>query len=111
MPDTELTDMKLSKKQKSDGMKMPMGVDSDSPNYPYGLRLSLGNDDLKKLPGLKKADMKDAVTIRAVGHIVAMRQNDTQAGKDRTIEIQIEKLSINGEEDTEFTSGFESKKD
>lgn len=110
MPDTELTDMKLSKKAKSDSHE-PMMVGNDSLNYPYGLRLSLGNDELKKLPGLKKADMNNAVTIRAVGHIVAMRQNETQEGNDRSIEIQIEKLSINGEEDSEFSAGFESKKE
>lgn len=111
MPDTELTDMKLSKKAKSDSKAMTMMGGEAAPNYPYGLRLSLGNDELKKLPGLKKIAMDDAVTIRAVGHIVATRQQDTAEGKERSIEIQIEKLSINGEEDSEFSAGFESKKE
>lgn len=85
--------MKMSKKEKKDNM--PTAV-SDGPDYPYGLRLSLNDDCLKKL-GLKSLPKVGAkMTVHAIGEVVAVSQHESENHDDRHVEIQIHELGVDG---------------
>ncbi len=52
MADTKMVSMKRSEKDKRKDMGEPCGIESVAPDYPWGLTLNLGTDELEKL-GLK----------------------------------------------------------
>lgn len=89
-----LADMKMSKAQSKERMAVPTSLYEE---YPYGLRLSLDSDAMKKL-GLsaKNFDVKDAVTIVATGRVVSMSSSQSAGDKQErsSLDIQIEKLEV-----------------
>lgn len=92
----KLHSMKMSKKEKKDNMPKAVGS-SDGPNYPYGLRLSLNDDSLKKL-GIKSLPKVGAkMTVHAVGEVCAVSQHESENHEDRHVEIQIHDLGVDGD--------------
>ena len=95
----KLVDMKLPKPKK-DKLKteaVPCGMSQEQ--YPYGLRLTLGNDEVEKIPGLKKFDIDEEVSINARARVVSVnldKSQDRKGGSEERfrIEIQIEQISI-----------------
>lgn len=92
----KLTDMKLPKPKK-DQTAVP--YDMSGEQYPYGLRLNLGNDEVEKLPGLKKLDIDEEVSINARARVVSVNLDKSQDTKGYSkerfrIEIQIEQIAI-----------------
>lgn len=79
------------------------------PDYPYGTRVELNHDTLKKI-GLHDGEMPKTgteVNLRAKGHISSTTDNQRDGGSDRRIEVQLthlpHRLGI-GDED-EATAG------
>lgn len=89
----KMVDMKMPKRS-GKGMDAPT-IAGGKEEYPYGLRLTLSDEQLSKLEDEDIAGLKvgDAVHIMAEGAVVAKRENEMQGGKkDRSIEIQIKKF-------------------
>jgi hypothetical protein len=91
--------MKLDKKKK-DGKTMEGCCEPatmSKPEFPYGLRITLEQEQIKKLGGLD-CDVGDIVSIQAAGEITSVRKEKYQGktgNSDRhTIEIQITSIDV-----------------
>ena len=90
-----MIDMKLPKAGKDEA---PMGAaeSMDSPEYPYGLRLSLDSESLKKL-GMTELPAIDAeFKLVALVCVVGVSQNDSQGSEEpyRSVDLQIEMMEL-----------------
>lgn len=94
---TKLVDMKRSKKEREKSGKNICTAPYEGDAYGYGLCISLDKDALDKL-GLKPSsfDVGDSVTITARGSIKGLRQDKSSSYSLSNVEIQIEKLSVEG---------------
>lgn len=89
----KLKDMKYSKSQ-SKKMEAPAPVNLKE-DYPYGLKLELDKDSMKKLGlDLSNINIKDNVDIVAKGHICDMSMHEGQYGGHKSLGIQITKLDV-----------------
>jgi hypothetical protein len=107
---TDLTDLKRPKPKKSTGKDAPEIVSHDYyDKYPYGLRLSLCDEELEKL-GIDAGKLTTGteITIKATGQITEIRNSkeirNGKTEKDQRVEIQIQKLSL--ADDGNFDDGF-----
>ena len=82
-----------------------METSSDKgPKYPYGLQLSLDEEQIKKLGGLKGAKVGGSVKIMAMGDITSMREEARKDSTSKNISIQITAIDIETEDD--FDNAF-----
>lgn len=94
---SKLVDMELSDEDKLDA-SMPIAM-SSKPDYPYGLRISLSHNELKKLGLDADCDVGDMIDLRAFGTVTSVSLNDDGGGKSCRVEIQIEKMAVESEMD------------
>lgn len=90
-----MIDMKLppAKKGESDTC---CTADMEAPEYPYGLRLSLDSESLKKL-GMTELPAVDAeFKLVALACVVGVSQNDSQGSEEpyRCVDLQIEMMEL-----------------
>lgn len=98
----EMMDMKMPKKSKKEMMGAVTSEPSDSPQYPYGLQLSLDTDALKKLSGLDNVEVGEEVEIMAMATVTSIRKEKMQDGKENNrVELQITKMNAMCESDYE----------
>lgn len=74
-----------------------MLADVQQEEYPYGLRISLGEDELAKLgvTGLPAIDTD--MRLSALVCVVSISQHENQGGKpERRVELQIEQMALAG---------------
>lgn len=100
---TKLVDMRKTPAEKlEDANCMTLGAVNE---YPYGLCLSLGNDELDKL-GADHTDLTvgDIVDLRAMARVTSISENETEEGKKCRVELQIVMLGaeLESEEDEEY---------
>jgi hypothetical protein len=99
--DTKMVDMKLSKNEARETVG-GIAKEADTPKYPYGLRLSLDNEELKKL-GIKelpKAGEK-MIIYAAVDVASSSSQDRMDGGKSLRMELQITDLALMGKGEKE----------
>jgi hypothetical protein len=84
-----LVDMKLTKKEAKDNE-----VASESPRYPYGLKINLDDEELKKLGFDTLPDVGDEFIVVGVGPVTSVHEREDQDGTDRSFSIQLEKLEV-----------------
>ena len=72
----------------------------EAPDYPYGLRLSLNDDTLKKLK-MKAEDfeMDEEFFLTAKVSVVGVFVDHTASGKRSSVDLQITELEIQDEAD------------
>jgi hypothetical protein len=92
----KLRDMKLSKAQKKE--TMPMAVSADSPEYPYGLRITLDSAALDKLGMSKMPKVGAKMSLEAVGVITSVSQHESKDHDSRSVEIQLQELGVENDE-------------
>ena len=87
----KMVSMKFPKAKKgADKGMTAVAVNEAKDEYPYGLRLSLNEDQIKKLDGLFDLDVEGKLVIHAEAHVSSKSSNEQQAGKpERRMEIQI----------------------
>lgn len=93
-----LADMKMTQAEKK-GME-PAVSEYRPPDYPYGLRISLDGESLKKL-GIDMMDVGQEVTIQGIGVVVACSMNAGTYGEQKSVDIQLQQLGVQGEEKRE----------
>lgn len=91
---TKLVDMEMDDEDKMDA-GMPIAM-PDRPDYPYGLRISLCEKELKKL-GLPVPDNGDMIDMRCFGTVTCVSTNSSEGGDTCRVEIQIEKIAVENE--------------
>lgn len=69
--------------------------------YPYGLCISLCQEDLDKLDMEGDMDVGDLIDLRAIGKVTSVNKRDTENGADCRVEIQLTHIAIEDEEDEE----------
>jgi hypothetical protein len=84
-------------------VKTDMPCTADQPSYPYGLCLSLGQDELDKL-GFAKGDLavSDMVHLHCLASVTSVSEHDNiNSGPSCRVELQITHISAVENEDTE----------
>lgn len=66
---------------------------SSGNDYPWGLRLHLGNEEIEKL-NLQSADVSDEMIIVAKVKIVGKSQNADETETHRSMELQITEMDV-----------------
>ena len=100
-----MIDMRRPKPREDDAKMMPEAVYKA---YPYGLRITLETEELRKL-GLKPKSFKldEYVTFEAKGKIVSISENEdsySMEGTRQSVGIQIEQIDLEFEDNSEQTS-------
>lgn len=96
----KMTDMKMSKAEKK-GMGYASPVESSGPDYPWGLTINLDTAALKKLGMKDLPEAGDECMIHAVGKVTRVSQIANDKKEDRSLEIQVTKMSVMHDEDEE----------
>lgn len=97
MKTTSMKDMSLSKEEQTEMMN------PSPPRYPYGLCISLCQDELEKL-GLEDEDVEvgDMIHFMAMASVTSISsRDDTVSGPSCRVELQITHLSTMEDEDKE----------
>lgn len=112
----KMASMKLPKRPKEKMGDMPVGM-NEREEYPYGLRLSLNEDQIKNLDGLFDMDVEAGGMMQAKFKIVDKRSHEMKGGKtERSMEIQITDLGVvpakkkSEDSDGEWYDNMKSKK-
>lgn len=91
----KLIDMKMTKKEREENSPKVCGPgDSDGPTYPWGLKLDLNNDAIKKLDITELPKVGTYMTVTARACVVGVRSSERENHEDRSIELQIEELGL-----------------
>lgn len=108
----KMQDMALTPEEKSEmaicGPSSPMSMIN---NYPYGLCISLGDEQLEKLNLDKDCEPGDFIHIFAMAKVTSVSKNDTGEGEKTRIELQITHMGIEdeGKENEEVETQEENK--
>ena len=71
-----------------------------APEYPYGLRISLSEDEVKKLDLDPLPDVGSSIAIRGMATVASVSIDDSQdGGKRRSVSLQITDLYLGGPKD------------
>ena len=85
--------MKLTKSESTEAM--PMEAKSDAPAYPYGLRLELNDESMKKLGLEELPEVGETMMLKAKVVVERVSQNDTKdGGKRQDMSLQITEMEI-----------------
>ena len=88
----KLRDMKLTPSEKSEEAE----IATDTPDYPYGLRLNLNEEALEKL-GIDLPDVGDSFFVVAVAKVQSVSEHQSEGSKSQNVDLQIEQLSLDGD--------------
>lgn len=93
---TKLVDMRKTPAEKAeDTMCMPSGCINE---YPYGLCVSLGDEELNKLEAdYSDLTVGDIIDMRSMARVTSISKNETESGERTRIELQIVMLGIENE--------------
>lgn len=95
MPDYDMKNMKLSAQAQKEET-VPSVV--EAPQYPYGLRLELGNEALDKLDMAELPEVGKKLAINARVEVVAVSKNEMKGGEARrSVSLQITDLGLGGD--------------
>lgn len=94
-----LADMSLSDDEKLD-MPMPIAM-PDAPEYPYGMRICLTQDELTKL-GIDptEAQIGGYFMLHALCCVTSLSSNSTESGDCMRLEAQIEQAAVDGDDES-----------
>lgn len=106
---SSMVDLKITKAEREERKKKYSEGPSasiDSPEYPYGTRIDLSSDMLKKIPGAKDLEAGQMVTITAVAKVLSKRVSETEKDETVNVELQMQKLAIDPDADEEMKDEF-----
>lgn len=86
-----LTDMKRAKKDKKAQAKLAGPYEGD--DYPYGLEIRLGEDEMEKL-GIDLPTVGGTVTITAKAKVKSAEVRNDGSGEKKNCCLQIQKLKV-----------------
>ena len=76
------------------------GVNPDEPAYPYGLRINLGADEIKKLMLGKDLQVGDEMILQGKVEVVGVNAGEMKDGKDDLrVELQITEMYLEDEKE------------
>ncbi len=84
----------ISMKQEAEREEMPGEIEYDEPMYPYGLCLSLEQDQMEKLGITALPSVGTEMTITAKVFVKGTSAYETQGSKDMSMQLQITDMEI-----------------
>ena len=96
MSDVGMTDMKRSNAEKK---AVETNVMEKGPEYPYGLKVHLDHEGMKKCGIDEMPEVGGEVHMRAKAHVVSARSEKRDGGEERHLELQITHLGIHHKPD------------
>ena len=84
------------KKDSAYGTIMPMAEKSDQPIYPWGLCLTLGDEELEKLDLDCDCDVGDDLSFVIRCEVTSVSQNKSNDGPRSRLELQIVAMKVFG---------------
>jgi hypothetical protein len=95
MASGKLVDMELD-----DEDKLDLAIPAARPNYPWGLRICLTHKELAKLGLEADCEVGDYLDLRCFATVTSVSKTDDAAsGPCCRVELQIEKMSVENEND------------
>lgn len=95
---TRMVDMELDDEGKIDsGYSVGPDKKPSRPDYPWGLRITLTGCELDKLGLDTDCDIGDVIDLRAFATVISISED----GNSRCVGLQIEKLAVEPESDSE----------
>ena len=92
---SKLVDMEMDDDEKLDRAIPDM---PSKPDYPWGLRISLTEKELKKLELDADCDIGDMIDLRAFAVVTSVSKNKMDGGEECCrVELQIQKLAVENE--------------
>jgi len=88
----KLKDMSLSRSE----ARAEVGIESDLPEFPYGLSLHLDTDSLAKLD-IELPAVGDTFFVVAIATVKSVSEHESNTHKSQDVTLQIEKLSLDSE--------------
>lgn len=92
---SKLVDMELDDEDKID---FCAPIKCAQPDYPYGLRITLDEKQLKKL-GIETPQVGEYLDLRAFACVKSVSSDSTDHGETCRVELQIEKIAVGGYDD------------
>lgn len=86
-------------KEETAGMSAPMVSPANINRYPYGLCISLTEEELDKLGLEPTCEVGDMLHLHALAKVTSVSQNETEAGTRCRIELQITQLEVESEDE------------
>lgn len=85
-----LVDMRMSQEEKDEGTVMA----PEMPDYPYGLCISLNDDDLEKLDLEDDMEAGDTITFMATAKVTSVSAREIGGEVEKRVELQITNMGI-----------------
>ncbi len=102
--EVKLRSMKIDPKEMEEQLK-PKSITESMPAYPYGLRVHLDDDSLKKLGLDKLPKVGSSKYLGARVEIVSVSESESRNGdggnKHRSVELQITDMGLDSDESTD----------
>lgn len=94
----ELKSMKLSEEDQKEEMSQSPIKEGDGPEYPYGLRLRIDEDEIEKLGlGEDMPELKTKFRLSAIVEVCSASQNSSVYGDSKVLELQITDMGLSEE--------------
>lgn len=92
---SKMVDMMVTPEEAKKQVGAPTISTDEVERYPWGLRISLCDDDLKKLGIDKLPSVETPCTIHAIGYVCDVSEHQTEGdGPRRSLSIQITDLAV-----------------
>lgn len=91
----KLINLKRDKKKETKGAEAVVSTSSGEEDYPYGLRIRLGGDDLAKL-GIKLSGIAAGSKVNGamIGKVVEINESLSEIREERSLVIQITDIAL-----------------
>jgi len=90
----KMVSMKMAPKKGDKGDEVKCcGMDQEE-KYPWGLRINLGDEELKKLGIKELPKVGQELPFTATVKVVGVRSNESQDGENRNVELQITECAL-----------------
>jgi hypothetical protein len=106
-----MKDMSLPKRKSEEVIAEPSPEKYEGPRYPWGLCMSLSQDEIKKLGiDFESIDVGSAVQIAGVANVTSKSSNESDKGEPtQRIELQVTHLSVDPGTQTEKDNRAEGR--
>ena len=103
MPWSTMTDMELDDEDIQDTIAPYVKDKANAPKFPWGLRISLTDKELKKLKLEDLPEIGDVIDLRAFACVTSVSSNKNEDGSACCrVELQIERLAVESEADEDM---------
>lgn len=98
---SKMVSMERTPEEKAETVAEMMSPAISMPDYPFGLCISLDEDDLEKLDLEDDCEVGDMIDLRAFARVTSVSKTQRDGKDCCRVELQIEMLAVENESDEE----------